>query len=108
MFVYYLELFFAILFELLGTNLMKFSAGFTKLWFSLGTLAYYALCFYFLSLCLQGIKLNIAYATWGGAGIVLAAIVSFVIFKENISMMQGLGITLIVIGVVVTNLSGGH
>lgn len=106
--MYYLYLTLAIVMELIGTNLMKLSAGFSKLWYSVGTIAAYALCFFFLSLSLKGIKLNIAYATWGGAGIVLATLVSFFIFHESISMMQILGITLIVIGVIIANLSGGH
>lgn len=94
--------------ELIGTNLMKLSAGFSKLWYSVGTIIAYIFCFFFLSLSLKGIKLNIAYATWGGAGIVLAALVSFFIFHESISMMQILGIALIVVGVIIANLAGGH
>lgn len=106
--MYYLELALAIIFELVGTNLMKLSDGFTKLWFSVGTLISYALCFYCLSLSLRGIKLNVAYATWGGAGIVLAAIVSALFFHESTSAMQIFGIALIVVGVIIANLSGGH
>lgn len=36
--MYYIELAVAIIMELLGTNLMKLSNGFTHLWFSIGTL----------------------------------------------------------------------
>lgn len=106
--MHYFELALAIIMELIGTNLMKLSNGFTHLWFSLGTLISYGLCFFFLSLSLKGIKLNIAYATWGGAGIVLAALVSFFLFHEHTSGLQVFGISLIVIGVVITNLAGGH
>lgn len=63
--MHYLELALAIIMELIGTNLMKLSNGFTHLCFSLGTLISYGLCFFFLSLSLKDIKLNIAYATWG-------------------------------------------
>jgi len=104
----YVTLFLAIIFELIGTSLMKLSAGFTRLWFALGTLLAYALCFYFLSLALKGLKLNVAYATWGGAGIILAALVSFLLFHENTSGLQILGISFIVIGVIITNLAGSH
>ncbi len=106
--MYYVDLILAIVMELIGTNLMKLSAGFSKLWYSVGTIIAYIFCFFFLSLSLKGIKLNIAYATWGGAGIVLAALVSFFIFHESISMMQILGIALIVVGVIIANLAGGH
>lgn len=106
--MYYVELALAIVMELIGTNPMKLSDGFTRLWFSVGTIVAYCFCFFFLALSLKGIKLNIAYATWGGAGIVLAALVSFFIFHEGVSGMQIFGITLIVVGVVIANLAGGH
>lgn len=48
--MHYLELALAIIMELIGTNLMKLSNGFTHLCFSLGTLISYGLCFFFLSL----------------------------------------------------------
>lgn len=106
--MYYLDLALAIIFELLGTNFMKLSDGFAKLGFSLATLASYAVCFYFFSLSLKGIKLNVAYATWGGAVIVLATMVSYFIFKEGVSALQLFGIFLIVTGVIIANLAGGH
>ncbi len=106
--MYYLDLALAIIFELLGTNFMKLSNGFAKLGFSLGTLVSYAVCFYFFSLSLKGIKLNVAYATWGGAGIVLATMVSYFIFKEGVSTLQLFGIFLIVTGVIIANLAGNH
>lgn len=81
--MHYLELALAIIAELIGTNLMKLSDGFSKLWFSVGTLAAYGFCFFFLALSLKGIKLNIAYATWGGAGIVLATLVSYFFFPRK-------------------------
>ena len=106
--MHYLELALAIIMELIGTNLMKLSNGFTHLCFSLGTLISYGLCFFFLSLSLKDIKLNIAYATWGGAGIVLAALVLLFLFHEQTSGLQIFGIILIVIGVVITTLADGH
>lgn len=45
--MHYLELALAIIMELIGTNLMKLSNGFTHLCFSLGTLISYGLCFFF-------------------------------------------------------------
>ncbi|WP_408612905.1 DMT family transporter [Limosilactobacillus difficilis] len=106
--MYYVELALAIVMELLGTNLMKLSNGFSRLWFALGTFVAYGCCFFFLSLSLRGIKLNVAYATWGGAGIVLATVVSYFIFHEGVSGLQLLGISLIVVGVVLANVAGTH
>ncbi|EGS37484.1 hypothetical protein HMPREF9102_1526 [Limosilactobacillus oris F0423] len=44
----------------------------------------------------------------GGAGIVLAALVSLFLFHEQTSGLQIFGIILIVIGVVITTLADGH
>lgn len=52
--MYYLELALAILAELIGTNLMKLSNGFTQLWFSLGTLLYIRILFFLSITVIKG------------------------------------------------------
>ncbi|QNQ81614.1 DMT family transporter [Lactobacillus sp. PV012] len=105
----YLELAIAIVAEVIGTNFMKASAGFTKLWPSVITVISYLICFYALSLSLKTLNLSVAYATWGGVGIILTTIIGIMFWHQNISLAQVVGITLIVIGVVITNLfSTGH
>ncbi len=105
----YLFLGLAILLEFLGTTCMKLSDGFEKIVYTLGTLIFYGLCFYFLALSLKTVQLNVAYATWGGLGIILSAAVSYFFFHESITSLGMLGITLIVIGVVLCNFFGaGH
>ena len=50
-----------------------------------------------------------AYATWGGVGIILTTIVGVMYWKQEVNIPQLIGIGLIVIGVVVTNMfSEGH
>lgn len=105
----YLFLALAIFLEFLGTTCMKMSDGFEKIAYSAGTLIFYSLCFYFLSLSLKTIQLNIAYATWGGLGIILSAAVSYFFFHESINFLGMVGIILIVVGVVLCNFFGaGH
>lgn len=70
---YYLFLAGAIVFEVLGTNALKATAGFTRLGPSLLTVASYVGAFYLLGLSLKGLSLGIAYAIWAGVGIVLTA-----------------------------------
>ena len=48
--------------------------------------------------------LSIAYAIWGGIGIILTATVSFVLFRQMLDAAAFVGIGLIVSGVVVINL----
>lgn len=59
--------------------------------------------FYFLSQTLNTISLGIAYAIWGGIGIVLTAIIGIVVFKQNIDTPAIVGIALIISGVIVIN-----
>ena len=96
----------AILLEIIGTTCMKLSDGFSHIPYAIGTLTAYGLCFYFFALSLKTVQLNIAYATWGGLGVVLAATVSYFYFHESISTVGLIGITLIVAGVVLCNFFG--
>ena len=102
----YLYLGLAILLEFAGTTCMKLSDGFSDIRYAIVTLISYGVCFYFFALSLKTVNLNIAYATWGGLGIVLAALVSYFYFRESISVIGLIGIILIVIGVVLCNYFG--
>ena len=64
----------------------------------------YAISFYFLTQTLKTIPLGVAYALWGGLGIVLTSLVSVVVFKQSLDAAAVVGITMIVSGVVVMNL----
>ena len=99
----YLYLALAIVLEVLGSSFMKASDGFSKWLPSSIVIIAYLTCFYFLSLALKTIPLGIAYATWGGLGIVLTAFISVVIFKQKLDIPAIIGIVLIVLGVIVMN-----
>ncbi len=99
----YIFLSLAIIFEVIGSGFMKASDGFTKLVPSVITVVAFVFCFVFLSQALKSIPLGIAYAIWGGAGIVLTAIISVVVFKQTLDIPSIIGIILIVGGVVIMN-----
>ena len=103
---FYLTL--AIVLELCGTTCMKLSDGFSQKIFAAGTLTFYGGCFYFFALSLKSVPLNIAYATWGGLGVVLAAVVAKIFFHEAVSLPAQIGIALIVVGVVLCNFFGAN
>ncbi|EMB9397476.1 quaternary ammonium compound efflux SMR transporter QacG [Staphylococcus pseudintermedius] len=104
--MHYLYLFISIATEIIGTSFLKASEGFTKLWPTLGTLLSFGICFYFLSLTIKFLPLNITYATWAGLGLVLTTIISVIVFKENVNLISIISISLIVIGVVLLNVFG--
>ena len=102
----YIYLALAIVLELCGTTCMKLSYGFEHKPFAIATLTFYGVCFYFFALSLKSVQLNIAYVTWGGLGVVLAAVIAKIFFYESISTPGLIGIAFIVVGVVLCNFFG--
>lgn len=94
----------AIIFEVIGTTFLAKSEQFTRLTPTLIMFVLYAFSFYALTQTLKAIPLGIAYALWGGLGIVLTSLVGLFIFKQTLDTPAVLGIAMIVSGVVVMNL----
>jgi small multidrug resistance pump len=101
--MHHVHLVLAIVFEVIGTSLLKQADGFSRLWPTIGTVASYAATFYFLGLALKVIPMGIAYAVWSGLGIVLIAIIGLVMFGQKLDFWAILGLGLILAGVVVIN-----
>lgn len=90
--------------EIVATNLLKVSDGFTKPLPTLGTLAFYGCSFYFVSIIFRTLPVGLVYAIWSGAGIVLTAIVAYFAFGQKIDTAGLTGMGLIICGVLVINL----
>lgn len=93
----------AIVFEVAGTTFLMKSEQFSKLVPTLVMGCFYAGSFFFLSLALKELPLGVAYAIWGGLGIVLTAAISMIVFRQSLDIPAYLGIAMIVGGVVVVN-----
>lgn len=100
----YVLLTLAIIGEVVGTSAMKASEGFTRLGPSAITVVGYATAFFFLAQVLDRIPVGIAYAVWAGGGIVLVALVAWVLFGQKPDLAGFVGMGLIVAGVLVLNL----
>ena len=101
----------AVIFEVIATSSLKASEEFTRLWPSLVVIVGYGIAFYLLSLCLRTIPLGVMYAIWSGLGVVLTAIVGWIVYKEHLDLPAIIGMTLILGGVAVIRLfssAGGH
>ena len=94
----------AILCEVVATTAIKAAEGFTRLVPSVIVIVGYGAAFYLLSRVLDRIPLGVAYAIWGGGGIVIVAILAWVIYGQRPDAAGLLGIGLIVAGVLVLNL----
>ncbi|WP_082622521.1 DMT family transporter [Lacticaseibacillus saniviri] len=102
----YVYLFIAIIGEVLGTSLLKATDHFKNIPLIFLFVLSYVVCFYFLSLSLESVDLNIAYALWGAIGIVLTTVASVVIWHESISLMSYAGLFFILLGSMLLEL--GH
>jgi len=100
----YIFLGIAIVTEVIATTLLRFSEGFTKLGFTLGSLALYGVSFYMLSQVLSHIPTGIAYAIWSGIGIVLISLAGWLISGQKLDLPAIIGITFICVGVLIINL----
>lgn len=94
----------AIVAEVIATSALKFTEGFTRLWPSLIVIVFYEIAFVLLSLCLRAIPVGIVYAVWSGVGMVLIALVAWLILGQSLDAPALAGIALIVGGVVVINM----
>lgn len=101
----------AIVFEVIATTALKSSEGFSRLGPSLIVVAGYAVSFYLFSLALRTLPVGIAYALWGGLGIVLVTLLAWVLHGQKLDGWAVLGIGMIIGGVAILNLlskSGQH
>ena len=94
----------AIVSEVVATSALKATHGFTRLWPSLAVVLGYASAFYFLSLTLRSIPVGVAYAVWSGVGIVLVAVIAWLLYGQKLDLAAILGMGLIIAGIVVLNL----
>ncbi len=94
----------AIVAEVTATSFLKASDGFTRLAPSLVVVGGYIVAFYFLSLTLREIPVGIAYAIWAGLGIVLIALIGWLVLGQTLDLPAVIGMTLIISGVLVINL----
>jgi small multidrug resistance pump len=91
----------AIASEVTATSFLKASDGFTRLAPSVGVVIGYAVSFYLVSLTLRTIPVGVVYAIWSAAGIVLIALIGYVVYHQALDVPAVVGIALILAGVIV-------
>ena len=89
--------------EVIATNLLKLSDGFTKQLPTISALLIYALSFYLVSIVFRSLPVGLVYAV-SGVGIILTAMVAYFAFGQKLDMPAMVGIALIISGVLVINL----
>lgn len=96
----WLILAFAILCEVSATSSLKYAAVSENKMFIIAFAVLMAASFALVYQAVKTIDLGVAYAIWAGLGLVLVTCVSFVLFKEQVSVVKIICIGLILAGVV--------
>jgi quaternary ammonium compound-resistance protein SugE len=92
-------LFIAAALEIVWATGLKFTAGFTRLWPSVGVGAAMTGSMFLLALAARGLPIGTAYAVWTGIGAAGTAIAGIVLFHESAAALRLVCIALIVTGV---------
>lgn len=79
---------------------LKYTAGFSRLWPSVGTLAAMGASVVLLGWSLKALPLGTAYAVWTGIGAVGTALLGMMLFDESREVARLVCIGLIVAGIV--------
>lgn len=95
----------ATLLEIAANIFLKLSDGFKrKTWGVLSLLAVLA-AFSALSQAVKGIDLSVAYALWGGFGLVATIAAGWILFGQRLNYKGWIGVVLLLIGMVLIKLA---
>jgi small multidrug resistance pump len=89
----------------IGTAFLRATDGFSKLLPSIAVVVGYGISFYLLSLVLKtGIPQGVVYAIWSAFGIALVTMVGVLLFGDKISLITGIGLGVVMVGIVLVQL----
>ncbi|MBZ7943307.1 multidrug efflux SMR transporter [Campylobacter sp. RM13744] len=91
----------AIVFEVLGTSFLKMENIVLGYFFMA---VFIGFSYFFLSKAIKKIQVGIAYAVWELLGVIFILLVSFIIFKEILTLTQILGIVCAIAGIILINI----
>mgnify|MGYP001623146697 FL=1 len=96
------------LLEVVWSSFLKLSEGFTKLGFSIVTIAGMLASFYLLSQAMKTLPLGTAYAVWTGIGAVGSVAVGILVFKEPVTAARMFFTVLLLTGIIGIKLTSSH
>lgn len=91
--------------EVLANIFLKYSNGFQKKWLGVLSILFVLGAFTALAQAVKGIDLSIAYALWGGFGILATAMMGAVLFKQSLEIKAWLGMLILISGMMLLKLT---
>ncbi|MFM9836579.1 MAG: DMT family transporter [Methylophilaceae bacterium] len=95
----------SILFEVFGMLSLKHSNGFDNLFPTASAISCFITSIWLMSISLKQIEMGITYAVWAAASTAIVAVLGVIFYAEIVTTYKMIGITLIVVGVILLNLS---
>lgn len=102
----WLHLGIAVIFEVAVGLFASKAQGFTRLWWTIATLASGAIATFFLSLALLTFDVGVGYAIWTSVAGVGIVVVGALFLSQRLNWKKALGILIVIGGVVGLQLSG--
>lgn len=109
--VHYIYLIIAVAAETIGTTALQASQQFSRLGPSLIVLVAYGFSFYMMGLTLKFMPVGIVYAIWSGLGILLIAVIAYLVFGQRLDLPAVIGMGMIMTGIIIIHLfskTSGH
>ncbi|MDZ5760713.1 multidrug efflux SMR transporter [Carnobacterium maltaromaticum] len=104
----WIDLIIAGIFEVFWSTMMKLSHGFSKLNYSILTVAGMVVSFYFLAKAIKVLPMSLSYPIWTGIGAVGSIVVGVLYFKDQISITTWGFVALLIIGIIGIKVTSGH
>ncbi|ARF50541.1 multidrug/spermidine efflux SMR transporter subunit MdtI [Pantoea stewartii] len=95
----------AVLLEIAANIMLKYSNGFKKPLPGIASLGCVLLAFSALSQAVKGINLSVAYALWGGFGLVATVAAGGILFGQRLNRKGWAGLALLLLGMVMLKLA---
>jgi small multidrug resistance pump len=91
--------------EVFGMIFLKYSNGFSRLLPTSLAIICILASLWLISLSLKQLEMGMTYAIWAASSSAILALIGFAFYAETITTLKLTGITLIIIGVVLLNLT---
>lgn len=95
----------AVVLEIMANICLKYSDGFRRKRYGVLSLLAVMAAFSALSQAVKGIELSVAYALWGGFGLVITVAAGWILFGQRLSRRGWIGVILLVSGMVLIKLA---
>lgn len=95
----------AIVLEIIANIFLKHSDGFRRFGYGVLSLLAVLAAFSALAQAVKGIELSVAYALWGGFGIIATVAAGWILFGQRLNRKGWIGLVLLLVGMVIIKLA---